>query len=54
MAMHAIKKYEVMMTEQIVLASRPKGTPGNENLRFENTSLAEMKDDEVELEAAYS
>lgn len=42
-----------MNTEQIVLASRPKGTPVIENLRFENTTLGEMQDDEVELEATH-
>ena len=42
-----------MKTQQIVLASRPIGTPTDANFRFENIELAELKDGEVLLEGMY-
>ena len=42
-----------MNTKQIVLASRPVGTPTDDNFRFENVELPDMKDDEVLLEGLY-
>jgi NADPH-dependent curcumin reductase CurA len=42
-----------MKSNQIVLAARPKGLPTNENFRFENKELADIKDDEVLLKASY-
>ncbi len=42
-----------MNTKQIVLASRPKGTPTLDNFRFENIDLAEIQVGEVLLEGLY-
>jgi len=42
-----------MNTQQIVLASRPKGTPTTDNFRIENVSLDAMKEGEVELEGLF-
>jgi len=42
-----------MKTRQIVLASRPKGTPSKETFRFEEASLPEIKGDEVLLKGLY-
>jgi NADPH-dependent curcumin reductase CurA len=42
-----------MITEQIVLASRPKGMPVNENFRMEEVELPEIKDDEILLSGLY-
>ena len=42
-----------MTTEQIVLASRPKGLPVLENFKTKNIELAEIKDDEVLLQGMY-
>jgi len=42
-----------MTTQQIVLASRPKGTPTPDNFRIENVSLDAMQEGEVELEGLY-
>ncbi len=42
-----------MKTNQIVLASRPKGKPVTENFRFEETELSEIKDAEVLLQGLY-
>lgn len=42
-----------MNTQQIVLASRPKGTPTLDNFRFENTELPEMQKGEVLLQGMY-
>ena len=42
-----------MTTQQIVLASRPKGTPSPDNFRIENVSLDAMQEGEVELEGLY-
>lgn len=38
-----------MTTQQIVLASRPKGLPTLDNFRFENVELEAMQDDEITL-----
>lgn len=40
-----------MNTEQIILKSRPRGLPTEENFRFENIQLPELKSGEVLLEA---
>ncbi|CAN5640471.1 NADP-dependent oxidoreductase [soil metagenome] len=42
-----------MNTQQIVLASRPTGTPTQDNFRFEKTELPELQNDEVLLEGLY-
>lgn len=42
-----------MTTQQIVLASRPKGTPVADDFRFEEVTLPELKEGEVLLEAMY-
>ena len=42
-----------MNTRQIVLASRPKGLPTEQNFRFENIELAEIQANEVLLEGMY-
>ncbi|MEO6813473.1 MAG: NADP-dependent oxidoreductase [Ginsengibacter sp.] len=43
----------MMKTKQIVLASRPKGTPVKENFRFEEIELPEIKTGEVLLQGRY-
>ena len=42
-----------MKTQQIVLASRPVGTPTLENFRFESIALPGLQVDEVLLEGMY-
>jgi len=42
-----------MTTQQIVLASRPKGIPKLDNFRFENVVLDEMQDDEIAVEGLF-
>ncbi|WP_220466197.1 hypothetical protein [Dyadobacter psychrotolerans] len=42
-----------MTTRQIVLASRPVGTPTQENFRFENADLAELKQGEILVKGMY-
>jgi len=42
-----------MTTQQIVLASRPKGVPTLDNFRFENVELDEMKEDEITVEGLF-
>ncbi|KAA9340085.1 NADP-dependent oxidoreductase [Adhaeribacter soli] len=42
-----------MEATQIVLASRPKGTPTQENFRFEKTTLPALQDGQVLLEPVY-
>jgi NADPH:quinone reductase len=42
-----------MKSRQIVLASRPKGLPVNENFRFEEIILDELKENEVLLKSLY-
>ncbi len=42
-----------MITQQIVLASRPKGTPTEDNFRLENVELNALNDGDVELEGLY-
>lgn len=42
-----------MNTQQIVLASRPTGTPITENFRFEKFELPELQNDEIMLEGLY-
>jgi NADPH-dependent curcumin reductase CurA len=42
-----------MKTQQIVLASRPIGTPTLTNFRFEDVVLPEMNDDEIQLNTLY-
>jgi NADPH:quinone reductase len=42
-----------MNTQQIVLASRPKGTVTAENFRFENVVLSDLQDGEVLLQGMY-
>jgi len=42
-----------MTTQQIVLASRPKGIPTTDNFRFENVELDEMKEDEITVEGLF-
>ncbi|MBK0403641.1 NADP-dependent oxidoreductase [Adhaeribacter sp. BT258] len=43
-----------MEATQIVLASRPKGTPTKDNFRFENIALPALKEGEVLLEPVYA
>ncbi len=42
-----------MKTQQIVLASRPVGTPTQDNFRFENIELPDLQKGEVLLEGLY-
>lgn len=42
-----------MNTKQIVLASRPKGTPAAEDFRIENVELPALKEDELLLQGMY-
>lgn len=42
-----------MYTQQIVLASRPKGSPTSDNFRLENYELPEMQEGEVLLKGMY-
>ena len=42
-----------MKTQQIVLASRPVGTPTLDNFRFENITLPDLQNGEVLLEGLY-
>ena len=42
-----------MTTQQIVLASRPKGLPALDNFKTENIELPEIKAGEVLLQAMY-
>ena len=42
-----------MTTEQIVLASRPKGMPTTENFRSEKVELNELKEGEILLKGLY-
>ena len=42
-----------MKTKQIVLASRPKGSPTLDNFRLETVDVAQIKDGEVLLEGIY-
>ena len=42
-----------MKTEQIVLASRPKGLPVSNNFRIEEIELPEIKDGEILLKGLY-
>ena len=42
-----------MTTKQIVLASRPKGMPVQDNFKTGNIELAEIKDNEILLEALF-
>lgn len=42
-----------MNTNQIVLASRPKGTPAQDNFRVESITLPALKEDELLLEGLY-
>lgn len=42
-----------MKTQQIVLASRPSGTPTLDNFRFENTELPNLQEGEVLLQGMY-
>ena len=42
-----------MNTQQIVLASRPVGTPTLDNFRFESIELPDLNDDQVLLEGMY-
>lgn len=42
-----------MTTQQIVLASRPKGMPTLDNFRFENVELEELKDNEIRVEGLF-
>ena len=42
-----------MKTQQIVLASRPVGTPTLDNFRFENIALPDLQNGEVLLEGLY-
>ena len=42
-----------METKQIVLASRPVGTPTLDNFRSENIELIDLKDGEILLEGLY-
>ena len=42
-----------METQQIVLASRPKGTPTTDNFRFEKFKLQDLKDNQVVLEPIF-
>jgi len=45
--------FEIMKTQQIVLASRPKGIPTVDNFRFEHIELQDMQDEEMLLEGLY-
>jgi NADPH-dependent curcumin reductase CurA len=42
-----------MKTRQIILASRPSGIPTIDNFKFEDTTLPEIKDDQVLVEVLY-
>lgn len=42
-----------MKTQQIVLASRPEGTPGYNDFRFEATELSPLQEGEVRLKPLY-
>ena len=42
-----------MNTKQIVLASRPKGTPTLDNFRFENVELDALQEDEIAVEGLF-
>ena len=42
-----------MDTQQIILASRPTGIPTLDNFKFENTTLPEVKEDQVLVEGLY-
>lgn len=42
-----------MTTQQIVLASRPKGMPTSDNFRFEDVELDEMQDGEIAVEGLF-
>jgi len=42
-----------MNSKQIVLASRPKGTPTSEDFRIENVELPELKEDDLLLQGMY-
>ena len=42
-----------MTTKQIVLASRPKGTPTEDNFRLENIELPAVQHGEVLLKGLY-
>jgi hypothetical protein len=42
-----------MTTQQIVLASRPKGIPTVDNFRFENSELDAIQEDEIAVEGLY-
>ena len=42
-----------MTTKQIVLASRPKGTPTLTDFRIENVELPPLKEDELLLKGMY-
>ena len=42
-----------MLTKQIVLASRPKGTPVPDNFKFENIELPQIQAGEVLLKGLY-
>jgi NADPH-dependent curcumin reductase CurA len=46
-------KQNIMNMRHIVLASRPKGLPGQENFRFENIELPSLKNGEVLLRSRY-
>lgn len=46
-------KKNLMTTQQIVLASRPKGIPTAANFRFENIELPEIQEGEVLLKGMY-
>jgi NADPH-dependent curcumin reductase CurA len=46
-------KIKFMDTKQIVLASRPKGTPGLDNFKFENIDLPPVQTDEVLVQGLY-
>lgn len=48
-----MKKNNPMATQQIVLASRPKGTPTIANFRFENIELPEVQTGELLLQGMY-
>lgn len=47
------KQRNNMTTQQIVLASRPKGTPTLDNFRFENVALDAMQEGEIMVEALF-
>ena len=48
-----LPKIKVMTAKQIVLASRPKGTPTADNFRFEDFELPGLEDGEVLLKGLY-